>query len=320
MRLLLPAVPLCLAALAAPAAAGGTIAPLVVNSASADSGVLTIRGGNFGDVPPYVTLAGVQLVVLASDRDEIQVQLPDPTPPGSYLLIVARNPLRIPFYLFDVTIGAAGPQGDRGPKGDQGPPGPPAPPGPDVTALIAALQAQVGDLNNRVAELEAKLAHVSVSGDDITISGANLYVNSGSGATDGPVNGLGNVIIGYNELRGTGDDRTGSHNLVVGSKNNFSSYGGIVGGLQGFLTTPYSARIVGRAVDFVTETFNVKAHTSARLESRTLDVRSDTDTTFMVGSNFQLRASSNLSLRASGTGELQSAGVLTLRGSTVNIN
>ena len=73
-------------------------------------------------------------------------------------------------------------------------------------------------------------------------------------------------------------------------------------------------------MDFVTETFNVKAHTSARLESRTLDVRSDTDTTFMVGSNFQLRASSNLSLRASGTGELQSAGVLTLRGSTVNIN
>ena len=266
MRLLLPAVPLCLAALAAPAAAGGTIAPLVVNSASADSGVLTIRGGNFGDVPPYVTLAGVQLVVLASDRDEIQVQLPDPTPPGSYLLIVARNPLRIPFYLFDVTIGAAGPQGDRGP------------------------------------------------------TGANLYVNSGSGATDGPVNGLGNVIIGYNEFRGTGDDRTGSHNLVVGSKNNFSSYGGIVGGLQGFLTTPYSARIVGQAVDFVPETFNVKAHTSARLESRTLDVRSDTDTTFMVGSNFQLRASSNLSLRASGTGELQSAGVLTLRGSTVNIN
>ena len=174
-----------------------------------------------------------------------------------------------------------------------------------MTALIAALQAQVGELNNRVAELEAKLAHVSVSGDDITISGANLYVNSGSGGFYGQPDK---------------DVRTGSHNLIVGSKNNFSSYGRIVGGLQGFLTTPYSARIIGQAVDFVPETFNVKAHTSARLESRTLDVRSDTGTTFMVGSNLQLRAISNLSLRASGTGELQSAGVLTLRGSTVNIN
>ena len=229
---------LCLAAFASPAAAV-TVAPLVVNNAYAEDGVLFIQGGHFGDVPPYVTLAGVPLVVLSSSRTEIQAQLPDPTPPGSYLLMVARNPLRLPFYLFDVTIGAAGPEGDpgaqgeRGPAGEQGPPGPPGPPGPDVTAQIAELQALVAGLTSRVAALEAKLAHVSVSGNDITISGANLHVNNGTGSTDGSVNGLGNLVIGYNELRGAGDDRSGSHNVVVGSRNNFSSYGGLVGGLPG---------------------------------------------------------------------------------------
>jgi len=44
------------------------------------------------------------------------------------------------------------------------------------------------------------------------------------------VNGLGNLIIGYNELRGSGDNRIGSHNLILGSKNNFASYGGMVAG------------------------------------------------------------------------------------------
>ena len=50
---------LCLAAFASPSAAAG-VAPLVVNNAYAEGSVLFIEGGNFGDVPPYVTLAGVR--------------------------------------------------------------------------------------------------------------------------------------------------------------------------------------------------------------------------------------------------------------------
>jgi hypothetical protein len=34
---------------------------------------------------------------------------------------------------------------------------------------------------------------------------------NGSGSTDGPVNGLGNIIIGCNQS--DGDTKTGSHNL-----------------------------------------------------------------------------------------------------------
>jgi hypothetical protein len=299
---------LCLAALAEPALAGGP-ALLVVNSASADDGILTIRGVNFGAAAPYVTLGGLPLDVLSSNPGEIEAQLPDGTAPGSYLLVVARNPHRVPFYLFDVTIGAAGPQGEQGPKGDRGPqgePGPQGPPGPDVTAQIALLQTQVQDLSARLAAAETKLAHVSVSGNDIYITGANLHVTSGSGATDGPVNGLGNVIIGYNEMRGgSGDNRSGSHNLVVGSKNNYTSYGGFVGGLQTGVTAPFSTAFWGQAFDF-------RAAGAWALRAMTFNV--DTDL------SAQVRASSTLSLRGGGNADLQAGGTLVLRGSSVQIN
>jgi hypothetical protein len=307
-----------LAALAKPAFSA-TVAPLVVSYAYAEDGVLVIQGGNFGDAPPYVTLAGVPLVVLSSNRTEILAQLPDPTPPGSYLLLVARGPLRLPFYLFDVAIGALGPkgdpgpQGDRGPEGEQGPPGPPGPPGPDVTGQVAALESQVAALASRIAALEAKLTHVSVAGNDITISGVNLYVNNGTGSTDA-VNGLGNVVIGYNELRGTGDDdRSGSHNLAIGSRNNYSSHGGLVAGLRGSVTTPFSIAGEGTSVD-------LKTTDAIRLEPGTiLDV--------MAGSSFRVNASDvdvkslgNLFLSANGTGDIRASGNLVLRGSTIQLN
>jgi len=97
-----------------------------------------------------------------------------------------------------------------------------------------ASQAQL-TLEQRVAALEAKLKFLTTAGTTITISGANLVINNGKGST-ATTNGLGNLIIGYNELRplnpnGTNPNlRTGSHNLELGSRNNFSSYGGIVAG------------------------------------------------------------------------------------------
>ena len=63
----------------------------------------------------------------------------------------------------------------------------------------------------------------------IRITGVNLQVVNGLGATDGrpnrqgkaTTNGVGNVILGYNEARAT-TDRTGSHNLVIGTMSWFS--------------------------------------------------------------------------------------------------
>src|SRR6185436_15294581 len=91
-------------------------------------------------------------------------------------------------------------------------------------------------------------------------------------------NGAGNVIIGYDEPNvatkimcslatapGTGAfltneaacvaaggsvltrQKTGSHNMVVGSQNSYSSFAGIVGGRENFITAPYAANISGIA-------------------------------------------------------------------------
>jgi hypothetical protein len=71
----------------------------------------------------------------------------------------------------------------------------------------------------------------------IQISGANLQVLSGSGSTDGTVNGAGNVIIGYDEAPGA---QTGSHNLVLGGKQTYTSYGSLVGGWDNTASGPFT--------------------------------------------------------------------------------
>ena len=76
----------------------------------------------------------------------------------------------------------------------------------------------------------------------LDISGINVRIHNGSGTTGGPVDGLGNLIVGYNELGDpSGDDRTGSHNLVTGQQNSFSSYGGLVAGQSNTVSGPWSS-------------------------------------------------------------------------------
>jgi len=63
------------------------------------------------------------------------------------------------------------------------------------------------------------LPHISFSAagvggkPTIKFSGVNVQLVSGSGKTDGTVNGTGNLVLGYDESPGS---QTGSHNLIVG--------------------------------------------------------------------------------------------------------
>src|SRR4030095_1329950 len=87
-------------------------------------------------------------------------------------------------------------------------------------------------LVRRLAALEYKLQYVSGGPNEVVITGANLRIVNGLGDTE-TTNGLGNLIVGYNEQRNdrfAPDVRTGSHSVVVGSRNNFSSFGGLVVG------------------------------------------------------------------------------------------
>ncbi|MDG2147973.1 MAG: hypothetical protein P8N09_00455 [Planctomycetota bacterium] len=82
----------------------------------------------------------------------------------------------------------------------------------------------------------------------IRIEGANLQIVNGSHSTGGAVDGLGNLIVGYNELGNLdGDDRTGSHNIVTGQKNSFPSYGGLVAGASNTVSGRWSSVSGGTA-------------------------------------------------------------------------
>jgi hypothetical protein len=111
-------------------------------------------------------------------------------------------------------------------------------------------------LAQRVAALEDLLKHFSREKNEIFITGANLHIVNGLGSTncgseEAPIpdcpNGLGNLIVGYNEPQGGGieDIRTGSHNVVVGQQHNFSSFGGLVVGQFNTISGPLAAAIGG---------------------------------------------------------------------------
>jgi hypothetical protein len=125
--------------------------------------------------------------------------------------------------------------------------------GQGVPGEIAALKAQVVALQSQVNKLQTQLTAVQsnnalklgpfvgvvsglvngVNGPHIFFTGANIHVVSGSTTTADRVTGLGNLIIGYNEVfQLSPGDRGGSHNLVIGRYNRFTSAasGGFVGG------------------------------------------------------------------------------------------
>ncbi len=103
-----------------------------------------------------------------------------------------------------------------------------------------------GNLLARIQVLESKTAALTVSGNDVIFDGVNLHIRSGTGATDGAVNGLGNLIVGYNEPRLDSPDQSGSHNIVVGKNHNYASYGGVVTGWKNSITAIYACVSGGR--------------------------------------------------------------------------
>ncbi|MEC7984704.1 MAG: hypothetical protein VX278_06045, partial [Myxococcota bacterium] len=101
-------------------------------------------------------------------------------------------------------------------------------------------------------ELESLSNYLSVDETNHTIklAGANVYIQSGSGYTDddfvntASLTGLGNLIIGYDETA-SGDEKTGSHNLIIGSLHTYTSYGTVVAGYDNATLGAYTATTGG---------------------------------------------------------------------------
>ena len=135
---------------------------------------------------------------------------------------------------------------------------------------VAQLEEQVKALTAALEEAQEVLQYIRVEagpindlvGPHIVFEGANVHVRSGTGGTDDGcslaepncpgLTGLGNLILGYNELEPSQTfpsrpvGRTGSHNLVVGPEHGFTSFGGFVAGATNAVTGASSSVSGGR--------------------------------------------------------------------------
>jgi hypothetical protein len=81
----------------------------------------------------------------------------------------------------------------------------------------------------------------------IRFTDVNVQIVNGMGKTMN-TNCVGNLILGYNELGNSWIDlRTGSHNLVVGRQNSYSSYGGVVVGSDQVATGVHACVLGGKS-------------------------------------------------------------------------
>jgi len=130
----------------------------------------------------------------------------------------------------------------------------------------AAPTASVGGGGSTLSPEQARiLSHMSLLNLDdglgagvhqtLRISGVNLQIVNGLDATNGfpsdpdttdptlvQVNGVGNLIVGYNETGNpSGDLRSGSHNIIVGRGNSHQSFGGWLSGRDNTLGAPFAS-------------------------------------------------------------------------------
>lgn len=109
------------------------------------------------------------------------------------------------------------------------------------STLLEGLQKDIRMLNMLTTSIS-----ISEDGTNLYFTGVNVHIRNGTGSTNSDaglgatVNELGNLIVGYNELRDSGNIRSGSHNIILGSKNNYSSYGGLVAGYRNSIIKPYA--------------------------------------------------------------------------------
>jgi hypothetical protein len=130
---------------------------------------------------------------------------------------------RVRYSLAVLGGGNRGPEGKRGAAGKTGPAGKPGPEGKNTFSAteIATIKGVLPFI---------KVLEKGVGGKPtIVFSGVNVQVVSGAGKTNAAVNGLGNLVIGYDENEGK-HSQTGSHDLILGEEQTFTSFGGIVAG------------------------------------------------------------------------------------------
>ena len=108
-----------------------------------------------------------------------------------------------------------------------------------IVADVGSLKVAFGGKDYFKVDTDAKKAN---------FDGLNVQITNGTNQTDS-TNGVGNLIIGYNETRSStvaSKDRNGSHYLILGSGAHYTGYAGIVAGKDNTVKGNYSSILGGQ--------------------------------------------------------------------------
>jgi hypothetical protein len=98
------------------------------------------------------------------------------------------------------------------------------------------IQATVNNHSTAISDIENKFSDVtrtSINGhDSLVFEGMNVHIRNGSGSTTNN-NGLGNLLMGYNE---GSDTKNGSHVVVIGPQHHYNCTAGLVAGNNNKIT------------------------------------------------------------------------------------
>ncbi|HMA67132.1 MAG TPA: hypothetical protein VKO20_04875 [Desulfosalsimonadaceae bacterium] len=186
----------------------------------------------------------------------------------------------------------------------------------------------------------------ALSGPHLIFEGLNVHVRSGFGATDdgnGYPSGLGNLVVGYNMPRDPGyNERSGSHNIIVGDFQNFSAYGGLVAGSHNTVSGNYACITGGRENAAVgayssisgghareaAEDYGWRASSFYGLDpdgavsinsASDITLKSGADTIIQTGSALTVTSVQSLELKSHSTSIRGNAGI-SLTGTTIGLN
>jgi hypothetical protein len=143
--------------------------------------------------------------------------------------------------------GKAGAPGAPGKAGAEGKPGGEGKAGPEGKQGAEGKQGEAGSglSAEQVEQLKALLPHITLIASGIggkptiRFAGVNVQIVNGTGKT-ATINGEGNLVIGYDENKAA-HAQTGSHDLILGEEQTFTSYAGVVAGFEDAITAAFAS-------------------------------------------------------------------------------
>ena len=193
----------------------------------------------------------------------------------------------------------------------------------NLNGLISSLDSSA--LASRVTQIEnnpilaldqyIQLDQTEQDRPTVVFSNTNVQITNGLGVTNA-VNGVGNLIIGYNEKPAgfLTQERAGSHNLVIGRGHRYSSHTGLIAGVNNTITGPESSITAGNnislgtaqwaSINITADSNNLDLTSAASINitaGDSINYQAANDQVFSAGNNISVAASNIFSLTTTDT-------------------